>query len=145
MSEDERVSPEAMTEAWTYGEFVAPDRLGTTWWMQPTALPPEHESSPLTRWLAARIVDVGDEQVILHAADVRLPADPARRPERFFLDMPLSTLDAHCPDPVPALPIGAIVEIGIYGAGADAPVHIRVVARTGTHHHSEQDDSSELT
>jgi hypothetical protein len=111
---------EALVETLEYGEFVAPHRLGTRWWERTQMLSDfDSEARPLSRWLAARVDGVDGPDVTLRYADVMLPHDSGRRPERFWTTMATDDLQRlsldELPDPLP----GTILEIGIYGDGAE--------------------------
>jgi hypothetical protein len=110
----------ALVETLEYGEFVGPQRLGTSWWVQPEVLADfDYARRPLTRWLAARIDGANLETVTVHYADIALPADPERVPERSWMEMPLSNLQWFVQDELPAELPGTILEIGVYGDGMD--------------------------
>jgi tetratricopeptide (TPR) repeat protein len=104
----------ALIEAIEYGEFVAPQRLGTCWWKEPQLLGDfDFDHRPLTRWLAARVDGIDGDDASIHYADVSVSAQ--QRPERYWTSIAIDglrvlSLDA-LPDPLP----GAILEVGIYG------------------------------
>jgi hypothetical protein len=110
---------EGLVETLEYGEFVTDDRLGTRWWMAPELLSDfDVEHRPLSRWLAARVDTVEDEAATIHYADILLPAVPDQRPERAWTTLALADLRRmsldELPDPLP----GTILEVGVYGDGA---------------------------
>lgn len=110
----------ALVESLEYGEFVAPHRMGTPWWLRPQVLADfDSEHRVLTRWLAARIDDATADRVTLHYADITVPADRDRAPERAWLEMPFSNLRSLSHDEIPGDPRGLILEIGVYGDGVE--------------------------
>ncbi len=121
---------EGLVETLEYGEFVAPHRLGTRWWIEPELLAElDVDRRPLSRWLAARVDAVDATDATVHYADVLLPVAPDQRPERAWTTISLADLlqlsRDRLPDPLP----GAILEVGVYGDGQKEGSTVVRVAR----------------